>query len=98
MNATRWCTRGAVAVLVLATAGARADKAEDAAAEAIKNTGGQVIRDDKLTGNPVVGAVLTPPRSWGGLQGLPEVKHFRSLRTLDVSRSRMLDYELEEIK
>src|SRR5262245_37392912 len=80
-------------LLVLAVPG-RADEA--AAVKMIQKLGGQVVRDDKLPGKPVVDVDLDTTKVTDA--GLRELKELKSLQLLNLSGTKVTDAGLKELK
>jgi hypothetical protein len=70
--------------------------AEVAAVEAIEMLGGQVTRDDKQPGKPVVAVVFRHSQVTDA--GLKQLKELKSLQALDLSGTKVTDAGLKELK
>src|SRR5207249_4172664 len=85
---------GAVMLLACLSGAARADEAS--AVKAVEKLGGNVTRDDKLPGKPVIGVNL------GGTQvtdaGLKELKDLKQLTTLFLNHAQVTGAGLKELK
>src|SRR5438445_10210486 len=85
---------GAVMLLACLSGAARADEAS--AVKAVENLGGNVTRDDKLPGKPVIGVNL------GGTQvtdaGLKELKDLKQLTTLLLNHAQVKAAGLKALK
>jgi len=83
-----------IALLILSSGAARADEAH--AVKAVEKLGGNVTRDDKLPGKPVIGVNLNHSKLTDA--SLKELKELKQLTTLDLSGTPVTDAGLKELK
>ena len=69
---------------------------EERAVNAILKSGGQVTRDEKLPGRPVVGVTLKGPKVTDS--DLEDLKELKGLRWLDLSRTQITGAGLKDLK
>ena len=94
---SRFMLCGVVSWLILASpAAGRADDAEDKAVEFVKGLKGEVTRDEKLPGKPVVGVKLNFMQVTDA--GLKELAPLTNLTTLSLSGTRVTDAGLKELQ
>ena len=86
----------AAVLIVLLAAGLRADEAEDKAVQAIKKLGGDVTRDNKAEGKPVIVVLLFNATVTDG--DLKELKAFKGLKELILGNTAVTDAGLKELK
>ena len=80
----------------LAGCGQKQAEQEEKAVDAILKLGGDVKRDEKLPGRPVVEVDLGKPKV--GDFDLKDLKEFKSLRNLSQSRAHFTDAGLKNLK
>jgi hypothetical protein len=84
--------------LVLGSATAHADPAEDKAVQAVMKWGGRITREKEGEGRPVVGVELGMSQKVTDA-GLKELNHFKSLRTLNLwNANNITDAGMKELK
>src|SRR6266508_5028132 len=85
-------------MLILGSAVLHADPAADKAVQAVLKWGGRITRDEDAEGKPVVGVDLGASQKVTDA-GLKELKHFKSLRTLNLwNANNITDAGLKELK
>lgn len=83
----------AVTVLLLGATATLADEAEDRAVAAVKKLGGEVFRDMKAPGKPVVGVSLYSTKVKGA--DLKELAALKGLQRLDLTFTKLTDAGLK---
>ncbi len=87
---------GALLAGLLMPVRARADEAEDRAAEAIRKAGGKVERDERAPGRPVIGVNLGFTQVTDA--GLKELKELKALRSLSLNGTRVTPAGVAELE
>jgi len=98
MKTTHWRAIravGVLALLVLTDRGLRADDAEDKVAQAIKNLGGVVKRDEMAVGKPVIEVSFYNTKATDA--DLKQLTALKSLKGINLTGTMVTDAGLKEL-